>query len=107
MTIETIFTPRIQACLEAGSADALVPLLATWQRPELERLHSEIHLSFALAIGLLDDTWRTGRKTCPPDKRAEMKRDYLQYREDLTELFAEIHDAVLFYLRDETPEVLQ
>jgi hypothetical protein len=102
-----MLTPRIRACLAAGSHHELLKVLATWKREDLEALHRDIHHSYYLALIIADDEFRDRLNKCPTARRAKVEAAYLKEQKLILEVYGELHQAVQFYLQNKTPEVLQ
>lgn len=94
--ISLIMTPQLEACFEAGSAEQLRPLLATWTEEELNKLHHDLHVAYDFAMSALDDRYR--RALRDGGFLPEVETLYNHHRTGLNEVFVEIHQELGFYL---------
>jgi hypothetical protein len=96
-----IMTPRLKACLEAGSAENLRPILAGWDERQLKLLHRDLHVAYDAAVCELDYQYQHAVRS--GGFLPEIETIYRVQRAGLHETFAEIHQELGFYL-DKQPK---
>lgn len=96
-----MMTPRLEACLEAGSAENLRPLLASWSESELSELHQDLHYAYDAAVCELDLRYREALRG--GGFLLELETIYRAQRTGLLEVFTAIHQELAFYL-DKKPK---
>jgi hypothetical protein len=94
--IETALTPRLAACLEAGGADALHPILSTWSQAELVALELDMQAAYNQAVAYMDAEFR--RAVRMHRFLPEHEALYRAKRRGLLEVFMEIYEVLHFYL---------
>ena len=94
---------RLKTCLEAGSVEALFPVLKDWPQGELRALLEDINAHWKVADAQIDDTWQKfafrPEVFLSPQTSQQCDRVVKAIRNELFGVLSEVSSVALFYLR--------